>query len=50
LKQRFYATVTNALNEGVKLRREDIFISLAEVPKENWSYGSREAQYVSPSR
>jgi 4-oxalocrotonate tautomerase len=47
LKQQFYAAVTNALHEGIKLRREDVFINLVEVPKENWSYGNGEAQYVS---
>jgi len=33
-------------HEGVKLRREDVFINLVEVPKENWSHGNGEAQYV----
>ena len=46
LKQRFYRTLTDRLHEAVKLRREDVFINLVEVPKENWSYGKGEAQYV----
>jgi 4-oxalocrotonate tautomerase len=46
LKQRFYKALTDGLHEGVKLRREDVFINLVEVPKENWSYGNGEAQYV----
>jgi len=50
LKQRFYKAVADALHEGLKLRREDVFISLVEVPKENWSFGNGEAQYVSPTR
>jgi hypothetical protein len=28
------------------LRREDVFISLVEVKKENWSFGNGEAQYA----
>jgi 4-oxalocrotonate tautomerase len=46
LKQRFYSALADGLYEGVKLRREDVFINLVEVPKENWSYGNGEAQYV----
>ena len=50
LKQRFYKAVADGLHEGLKLRREDVFINLVEVEKENWSYGNGEAQYVSPTR
>src|SRR5260370_34648506 len=50
LKQRFYKAVADGLHDGLKLRREDVFISLVEVPKENWSFGNGEAQYVSPTR
>jgi 4-oxalocrotonate tautomerase len=50
LKQRFYKAVTGRLHEELKLRREDVLINLVEVPKENWSYGNGEAQYVSPTR
>jgi 4-oxalocrotonate tautomerase len=47
LKQRFYQELTDRLHQGVKLRKEDVFINLVEVPKENWSYGNGLAQYVS---
>jgi phenylpyruvate tautomerase PptA (4-oxalocrotonate tautomerase family) len=47
MKQRFYKAVADGLHEALKLRREDVFISLVEVPKENWSFGNGEAQYVS---
>ena len=50
LKQRFYKAIADGLHVGVKLRREDVFINLVEVPKENWSFGNGEAQYVSVSR
>jgi 4-oxalocrotonate tautomerase len=46
MKQRFYKAVADGLHESLKLRREDIFISLVEVTKENWSFGNGEAQYV----
>ena len=47
MKQRFYKAVADGLHEALKLRREDVFISLVEVPKENWSFGNGVAQYVS---
>ncbi len=46
MKQRFYKAVADGLQEGLKLRREDILINLVEVPKENWSFGNGEAQYA----
>ena len=49
MKQRFYKTVADGLHEALKLRREDVFISLVEVSKENWSFGNGEAQYASPT-
>src|ERR1035438_8276334 len=49
LKQRFYKAVADGLHESLKLRREDVFISLVEVSKENWSFGNGQAQYVSPT-
>lgn len=45
MKQRFYKAVADGLHENLKLRREDVFISLVEVQKENWSFGNGEAQY-----
>jgi 4-oxalocrotonate tautomerase len=48
MKQRFYQAVADGLHEALKLRREDVFISLVEVSKENWSFGNGEAQYASP--
>jgi phenylpyruvate tautomerase PptA (4-oxalocrotonate tautomerase family) len=48
MKQSFYKAVADGLHESLKLRREDVVISLVEVPKENWSFGNGEAQYVTP--
>ena len=49
MKQRFYKAVADGLHAALKLRREDVFISLVEVAKENWSFGNGEAQYASPA-
>jgi 4-oxalocrotonate tautomerase len=49
-KQQFHRAVAGGLHETVGLRREDVFINLVEVPKENWSFGNGEAQYVTPTR
>jgi 4-oxalocrotonate tautomerase len=46
MKQRFYKVVADGLHESLKVRREDVFINLVEVPKENWSFGNGEAQYA----
>lgn len=46
VKRAFYRAVADGLHERLGLRREDVFISLVEVPKENWSFGNGEAQYA----
>jgi phenylpyruvate tautomerase PptA (4-oxalocrotonate tautomerase family) len=50
MKQSFYKAVADGLHATLKLRREDVFINLVEVSKENWSFGNGEAQYASPPR
>jgi phenylpyruvate tautomerase PptA (4-oxalocrotonate tautomerase family) len=45
-KRAFYKAVADGLNQRLKLRREDVFIGLIEVSKENWSFGNGEAQYA----
>ena len=45
-KQAFYRQVADGLHERLGLRREDVFINLVEVVKENWSFGNGEAQYA----
>ncbi|MFO1123819.1 MAG: tautomerase family protein [Methylocystis sp.] len=45
-KKSFYQTVAKELHSRLGLRVEDVFISLVEVPKENWSFGNGEAQYA----
>ena len=46
VKQAFYKAVAEGLHARLDLRKEDIFISLVEVKKENWSFGNGEAQYA----
>ncbi|MDB5361212.1 MAG: tautomerase family protein [Rhodospirillales bacterium] len=46
LKQAFYKAVADGLHKRLGLRREDVFIGLVEVKKENWSFGNGEAQYA----
>ena len=41
-----YSAIVDGLHSAVGLRREDVFINLLEVKKENWSYGNGIAQYA----
>jgi len=45
-KKALYKAIADGLHSAVGLRREDVFISLVEVKKENWSYGNGVAQYA----
>jgi 4-oxalocrotonate tautomerase len=45
MKRCFYKAIADGLHDALKLRREDVFINLVEVQKENWSFGNGEAQY-----
>ncbi|MGZ3481883.1 MAG: tautomerase family protein [Myxococcaceae bacterium] len=46
VKKAFYRAVADGLHQRLGLRRQDVFISLVEVKKENWSFGNGEAQYA----
>jgi 4-oxalocrotonate tautomerase len=45
-KRAFYKAIADGLQKRLKLRREDVFVNLVEVSKENWSFGNGEAQYA----
>ena len=45
-KRTFYRAIADGLHQRLGIRREDVFINLIEVPKENWSFGNGEAQYA----
>ena len=46
-KKAFFRAVADNLKADPGVRPEDVFISLVEVAKENWSFGNGIAQYAS---
>ena len=46
LKKEFYKGLAQRLHKELDVRMEDVFISLVEVKKENWSFGNGVAQYA----
>ena len=46
LKKAFYRAIADGLNQRLGLRKQDVFINLVEMKKENWSVGNGEAQYA----
>jgi 4-oxalocrotonate tautomerase len=45
-KKALYKRIVDELAESPGVRREDVFINLVEVAKENWSFGNGVAQYA----
>ncbi len=45
-KKALFARIVELLSQKPGLRKEDIFINLLEVAKENWSFGNGVAQYA----
>jgi 4-oxalocrotonate tautomerase len=45
-KKALFARIAELLSQNPGLRKQDIFINLVEVPKENWSFGNGIAQYA----
>jgi phenylpyruvate tautomerase PptA (4-oxalocrotonate tautomerase family) len=45
-KKALFARIVELLSQKPGLRKEDVFISLVEVAKENWSFGNGVAQYA----
>ena len=46
LKKKLYKKIAEELHTKLHIRKEDVFIGLVEVDKENWSFGNGEAQYA----
>ncbi len=46
LKKALYKAIAEGLYRSVGVRPQDVFISLVEVKKENWSFGNGIAQYA----
>jgi 4-oxalocrotonate tautomerase len=45
-KKALFARIADLLSVNPGLRKEDVFINLVEVAKENWSFGNGVAQYA----
>ena len=46
MKKAFFKMVAESLHQELGLSKEDIFLNLVEVKKENWSFGNGVAQYA----
>jgi 4-oxalocrotonate tautomerase len=46
LRKALFQRMADLLHREAGLRKEDVFINLVEVAKENWSFGNGEAQYA----
>lgn len=46
VKKAFFQALADGLHGRLGVRREDVFVSLVEVAKENWSFGNGLAQYA----
>ena len=46
LKKALYKSIAEGLQKAIGLKQQDVFISLVEVKKENWSFGNGVAQYA----
>lgn len=47
LKKALYQSIAEGLQQVIGLDKQDVFINLIEVKKENWSFGNGLAQYAS---
>jgi 4-oxalocrotonate tautomerase len=45
-KKALFARIAELLSQHPGLRKQDVFIGLVDVPKENWSFGNGIAQYA----
>ena len=45
-KKALFARIADLLSVNPGLRKEDVFVSVVDVPKENWSFGNGVAQYA----
>ncbi|MFL5275090.1 MAG: tautomerase family protein [Myxococcales bacterium] len=46
MKKALFAKIAEGLARAPGLRKEDVFVNLVEVIKENWSFGNGIAQYA----
>lgn len=45
VKQRFFRTVADQIATRAHISKQEVFINIVEVAKENWSFGNGEMQY-----
>src|SRR5262249_6648342 len=45
-KRALYRAIADRLSRDPGIRKEDVMVSLVEVPKEDWSFGNGEASYA----
>ena len=46
IKKAFYAAIADGIHARTWVRREDVFISLVDASREDWSFGNGEMQYA----
>jgi phenylpyruvate tautomerase PptA (4-oxalocrotonate tautomerase family) len=46
VKKQFYRRIADEIHEKAGVRKEDIFISLVDSSREDWSFGNGEMQYA----
>jgi 4-oxalocrotonate tautomerase len=46
IKKAFYRTVADNIHTRTGVRKEDVWISLVDVAREDWSFGNGEMQYA----
>jgi 4-oxalocrotonate tautomerase len=50
MKKKLYQEFVKVLSKNPKIRKEDIFVSIVTVKKEDWSFGNGIAQLLDPSQ
>lgn len=46
VKKAFYRAIADGIHAATGIRKEDVFINLVEVQRENWSFGNGDMQYA----
>lgn len=46
IKKAFYREIADSIHMKTGVRKEDVWISLIDVARENWSFGNGEMQYA----
>jgi 4-oxalocrotonate tautomerase len=49
MKKALYTELVKVLGKNPKVRKEDVFVSITQVEKEDWSFGNGIAQLLDPS-